>query len=110
MKLSIKALKEILQCAEEHDSDDELAIDYNDEYQSITIYLNEHAWKMFKKRAEGKEEEEVDTDEALAMMRHILEEGLAIWGCRNIKVETHNRGELEVAFEKNGKHFHFYFG
>ncbi len=49
MKLSIKALKEILQCAEEHDSDDELPIDYNDEYQSITIYLNEHAWKMFKK-------------------------------------------------------------
>jgi len=110
MKLSIKALKEILQCAEERDSDEELSIDYNDEYQSITIYLNEHAWKMFKRIAEGKEEEEIDTDEALAMVRHILEEGLAIWGCRNIKVETHNPSELEVAFEKDGKRFYFYFG
>jgi len=49
MRLSIKALKEILQCAEEHDSTDEVPIDYSDEYMSITLYLNENAWGMFKK-------------------------------------------------------------
>ena len=56
--------------------------------------------------------EELDDDElvALAIIRQILKEGLATWGCRNIKVETHNTGELEVEFEWNGKHFHFYFG
>ena len=110
MKLSIKALKEILQCAEEHDSTDEVPIDYSDEYKSITLYLSDNAWKMFKRVAEGKEGKEIDTDEALAMIRHILEEGLAIWGCGNIKVETHNPSELEVTFKKDGKWFHFYFG
>jgi len=49
MKLSIKALKEILQCAGERDSTDEVPIDYSDEYMSLTLYLNENAWKMFKK-------------------------------------------------------------
>ena len=49
MRLSIKALKEILQCAEERDSTDEVPIDYSDEYMSLTLYLNENAWKMFKK-------------------------------------------------------------
>ncbi len=54
----------------------------------------------------------MDVDElvALAIIRQILKEGLVTWGCKNIKVETHNTGELEVEFEKNGKHFHFYFG
>jgi len=56
--------------------------------------------------------EELDDDElvALAIIRQILKEGLATWGCKNSKVETHSRSELEVEFEWNGKHFHFYFG
>ena len=49
MKLSIKALTEILQYAEKYDLDEELAFDYEDRFQSITIYLNEHAWNAFKR-------------------------------------------------------------
>jgi len=56
--------------------------------------------------------EELDDDElvALAIIRQILKEGLVTWGCKNAKVETPSRGELEVEFEWDGKHYHFYFG
>jgi hypothetical protein len=47
MKLSINELRRILEYAEEKDLDDELSFDYDNEYQCITIFLNEYAWKKF---------------------------------------------------------------
>ena len=54
-KISIKELREILRHAEEYDLDDELSIDYNERYKSITLYLNEHAWRMFESILNGAE-------------------------------------------------------
>jgi hypothetical protein len=47
VKLSIDELKQILECAEEKDLDDELSFDYESRWMCITIYLNNHAWKKF---------------------------------------------------------------
>jgi hypothetical protein len=58
MKLSIKELKDVLECAEKEDKDDELPFDWDEKYKCITIYFNDYAWRKFTEILTAEECEE----------------------------------------------------
>ena len=49
MRIPMEKLRKVIEIAERKDLDDDLLVDWNEEYMNITLWLNEKAWNEFKK-------------------------------------------------------------
>ena len=50
-RIPIEELIKIIETADKKDLDDDLLVDWDEEYMNITLWLNEKAWNEFKKCA-----------------------------------------------------------
>ena len=48
-RIPMEKLRKVIETAERKDLDDDLLVDWDEEYMNITLWLNERAWNEFKK-------------------------------------------------------------
>ena len=48
-RIPMEKLRKVIETAERKDLNDDLLVDWDEEYMNITLWLNERAWNEFKK-------------------------------------------------------------